>query len=98
MSLPKSETVIDHPAYYKAGGIEAIDVIEAWDLSFNAGNAVKYISRAGRKDPATLIEDLHKAQWYLSREIARLGSLAKRFDSERFDPDNPPDVGRPGNR
>jgi hypothetical protein len=65
---------VNHPAYY--GGAdnpyEAIKVIEAWDLGFCLGNAVKYISRAGRKDPATTVEDLEKARWYLDREIASL--------------------------
>lgn len=63
---------IDHPAHY--GGAdspyEAIKVIEAWTLGFNLGNAVKYISRAGKK--GNLIEDLKKARWYLDREIANL--------------------------
>ncbi len=64
---------IDHPAYYrKDTGFEAIDVIEAWDLNFNLGNTVKYISRKGRKDPNAYIEDLEKARWYLDREIATL--------------------------
>ena len=64
---------IDHPAHY--GGAdnvyEAIKVIEAWGLGFCLGNTVKYISRAGKKDPAAEIEDLKKARWYLEREIAR---------------------------
>lgn len=54
---------IDHPAHY--GGAEnpyeAIKVIEAWDLGFCLGNTVKYISRAGKKNPETKIEDLKKA-------------------------------------
>lgn len=65
--------VYDHPDYY--GGdttYEAIKVIEAWKLDFNLGNAVKYISRAGKKDPTKLYEDLCKARWYLDREIANL--------------------------
>ena len=61
---------VDHPSYYKTGGIEAIDVIEAWDLDFCLGNTVKYISRAGRKSDKVL-EDLQKAAWYLNREIER---------------------------
>ena len=49
---------------------EPIDVIEDWNLGFNLGNAVKYISRAGRKDD--VITDLEKARWYLDREITKL--------------------------
>jgi hypothetical protein len=39
-------------------------------------NTVKYISRAGKKDPSRTIEDLEKARWYLDREIQRLKGLA----------------------
>jgi hypothetical protein len=46
-------------------------VIEVWELRFNLGNAVKYISRAGKKDAGKFVEDLRKAAWYLNREIAR---------------------------
>ena len=64
--------VVDHPAHY--GGednpYEAIKVIEAWELGFNLGNTLKYISRAGKKD-ATL-QELKKAAWYLAREISNL--------------------------
>lgn len=65
--MPES---INHPAHY--GGdtpYEAIKVIEAWGLGFCLGNTVKYISRAGKKDPAATVEDLRKAMWYLDREI-----------------------------
>lgn len=61
---------VDRPSYYKRGGIEAIDAIEAWGLGFNLGNVVKYIARAGRKTKDGL-QDLQKAEWYLSREIER---------------------------
>jgi hypothetical protein len=64
--------MVDHPAHYHADTIEAIAVIEAWSLNFNRGNCVKYLSRAGLKDPAREIEDLQKALWYLKREIERL--------------------------
>ena len=61
---------VDHPDYYKRGGIEAIDAIEAWGLGFNLGNVVKYIARAGHKT-ADSLQDLQKAAWYLDREIKR---------------------------
>lgn len=63
---------INHPSHYTSGRFETIDVIEDWQLGFHLGNAVKYISRAGKKDPAKIVEDLKKARWYLDREIARL--------------------------
>jgi hypothetical protein len=62
---------INHPTHY--GGAdnpyEAIKVIEAHNLGFHLGNAIKYILRAGKKGDA--IEDLKKAQWYLEREILK---------------------------
>ena len=65
---------VNHPTHY--GGennpYETVKVIEAWGLTYNTGNAVKYISRAGKKDPAKHIEDLEKAVWYISREIENL--------------------------
>ena len=67
---------INHPAHY--GGdttYEAIKDIEAWGLGFALGNTVKYISRAGKKDPKRTLEDLHKAAWYLRREIVRVEEL-----------------------
>ena len=63
-----SETV-NHPAHYNVGKIEVIDAIESWDLNFSLGNAVKYIARADHKGNA--LEDLHKALWYINREIER---------------------------
>ena len=62
---------VDHPAHYggKWNMYEAIKVIEAWDLDFHLGNTVKYIARAGRKDPMKEVEDLRKARWYLDRAI-----------------------------
>ena len=62
---------VDHPEYYRRGGIEAIDVIEAYGLGFCLGNAVKYILRAGHKDPSKSREDIKKAVWYLNRYLDR---------------------------
>lgn len=61
---------ISNPLYYRSGGMEAIDVIEAFNLGYTLGNAVKYIVRAGKKGSA--IDDLRKARWYIDREIGRL--------------------------
>jgi hypothetical protein len=65
------KNVIDHPSHYTSGGIEAIDVIEAFDLGFNLGNVVKYVLRSGRKSGDEPVESLRKAVWYLNREIER---------------------------
>lgn len=68
---------VDHPAHY--GGAdnpyEHIKVVDAWGLNYRLGNATKYIARAGKKDPAKLLEDLKKARWYLDSEIQRLETL-----------------------
>ena len=60
---------VNHPSHYTDGNIEVIDFIEDKKLNYHLGNAVKYISRAGKKDPDKYIEDLQKAVWYLQREI-----------------------------
>lgn len=61
---------VEHPSHYSEGRkYEPIEVIEDWQLNFCRANAVKYISRAGRKDPQKEIEDLEKAIWYLEKEI-----------------------------
>jgi len=62
---------VNHPPHYTAhpSRVEAIDVCE--HLSFNVGNAVKYVWRARRKN-ADRVEDLKKAEWYLTREESRL--------------------------
>lgn len=60
-----------HPAHYRDLKPEPIDVIADWGLNFNRGNALKYIVRAGKKDPAKTVEDLRKAIVYLEHEIMR---------------------------
>ncbi len=65
--------MINHPEHYlKESGFEVIDVIEAWNLDFSLGNAVKYIARAGLKDPDKKKQDLDKAIWYIERTISNL--------------------------
>jgi hypothetical protein len=68
ISIKPTNNIIDHPNYYNKGKIEVIDFIEDQELGFNLGNAVKYISRAGKKNVETYIQDLKKAIWYLERE------------------------------
>ena len=66
---------VNHPSHYTSGKIEVIDFIEDKELGFHLGNAVKYISRAGRKNPDKIVEDLQKAVWYINREIGRLEGM-----------------------
>lgn len=62
--------MVNHPPHYGGdpSGVECIDVVE--HRSFNVGNAMKYLWRAGKK--GDVIEDLQKAAWYVNREIERL--------------------------
>lgn len=70
----KEETSFDavsHPSHYTEGRkYEPRKVIADWELNFNLGNAVKYVSRAGRKGDK--IEDLRKAIQYIEFEIEEL--------------------------
>jgi hypothetical protein len=68
---------VNHPAHYGGDTVyEAIKIIEAVDfpqkLAFHLGNALKYVLRAGKKDPNKTVEDLKKAVWYLNRAISVL--------------------------
>jgi hypothetical protein len=68
--------MVNGPAHY--GGVdnpyEVIKVCEAWELEKDAYlfNVVKYVARAGKKDPQKELEDLKKAKFYLERKIGLL--------------------------
>lgn len=70
----KTNEQVNHPSHYggESNPYEAIKVIDAWELGFSLGNTVKYISRAGKKDPEKEIEDLKKAKFYLDHHIKSL--------------------------
>jgi hypothetical protein len=63
---------ISRPAHYgwHPSKVQCADITGAF--SFNLGNVIKYVWRAGRKDGNPVLQDLRKAQWYLEREIGRL--------------------------
>ena len=65
----KMNDQVNHPNHYADGKIEVIDFIEDKNLGFHLGNAIKYISRAGKKDKTKTVEDLEKAIWYINRYI-----------------------------
>ena len=72
-SKKKEKSNVDHPDHYmKGSGFEVIDVIKAWKLDFELGNAVKYIGRAGKKNSERVVEDLEKAAWYINHKINTL--------------------------
>jgi hypothetical protein len=63
------------PPYYKIGGIEVIDYMEAKASpeEFKGHlrlTAIKYLSRAGHK--GNILIDLKKAQWYINKLIETL--------------------------
>lgn len=60
---------VNHPSHYNTGNIEVIEFIEDKHMGFHLGNAIKYISRAGKKNPEKTVEDLKKAIWYIERHI-----------------------------
>lgn len=63
---------VNHPSHYTNGGIECIDAIRASMTTDEyrgmlKGNTLKYLWRYRLKGKP--VQDLEKAQWYLSRLI-----------------------------
>ena len=74
-------TVID-PSHYHSGGIEVIDVIEAFfQDNQHLSHVLKYMCRAGRKSGVSKTEDLKKAQWWLNRAIVYMEKDAGKTES-----------------
>lgn len=71
---------VNHPTHYNVhpSGVECITIAEAY--TFNVGNAIKYLWRAGLKD-GNQLEDLRKARWYVAREIQRISQLEGKHGS-----------------
>lgn len=87
--MGKNYDNITNPSHYAEGRTyEPINVINDWDLNFNLGNAVKYISRAGRKKDPNMdivdktIEDLKKAIFYISYEISSLQASKEKSNDK----------------
>lgn len=78
---------VKHPSHYVEGRkYEPKDVIRDWGLNFNLGSAVKYVSRAGRKDD--IVQDLKKAQEFIQFEIDAI-------EAERAEGIKPTEYGTP---
>ena len=71
MSMRDNDPV-NHPSHYTDGKVEVIEYIEDKNFGYHLGNAVKYISRAGKKDPSKTKQDLAKAIWYINRYMNSL--------------------------
>jgi hypothetical protein len=74
-----SNDVVNHPAHYTSGGIETIDYMKAkmgreQFFGYLQGNIIKYISRYENKNG---LEDLQKAQWYLTKLIEEMSHAKK---------------------
>lgn len=69
ITIKENNDIINHPNHYTDGTIETWDYIKDKNLNYFLGNAVKYISRAGKKDESKYVEDLQKAIAYLNKEI-----------------------------
>lgn len=83
-SVPTNDSV-NHPSHYTDGKIECIEYIKnkltADEFQgFCKGNALKYISRAGKKNPDKYNEDLEKAIWYLNKAIEERGNTNEDND------------------
>ena len=72
---------VKKPAYYNRGKIEVWEFIEDQGLDYHTGNAVKYIARAGFKDPLKEVEDLQKAIAFLERKIKVLNGTTGNTDT-----------------
>lgn len=81
-TAPVAKDPVNHPDHYKAAnGVECIDVIEQFlspdeFLGYLKGQVLKYLFRAGKKDPAKEAEDYEKAGWY----IRKLASGSRKSD------------------
>lgn len=74
LNVVRNEEAVSRPKHYTAAKIEVIDIIESLNLGvdFCLGNAIKYIMRAGIKEESTFLEDVEKANWYITRASSKL--------------------------
>lgn len=84
MSKDQVNDVVNHPAHYTDGKFETIEAIESWQPGYHLGNAVKYISRAGKKSKDTELEDLRKARWYIKRYLDYHHQEAESLDAMEY--------------
>ncbi len=69
--LSSDDDLVNNPKHYKGGRFEVIDFIEDYITDFRLANVIKYIARAGKKNPEKFEEDIKKAQWYLNRYVEK---------------------------
>ena len=85
-----SEKQYAEPSHYTTNRkIQPIEVILDWNLNFNAGNVVKYISRAGHKADNPEDQDMSKMAWYANRLARQKGAEAESADkAAHYNPDD----------
>lgn len=70
---------VNHPSHYTQYPVEVIELTR--HMSFDRGNAVKYIARAGFKGgPEKELEDIDKAIWYLKDDREQ---VAKKLAAQK---------------
>ena len=70
-NMQVDNTVIK-PSHYKAGEFDVISFCQIHDINFELGNVIKYVTRAGRKENNSELQDLFKAREFLNRRIKYL--------------------------
>ena len=72
MPVHEGGNAVEHPPHYNnhPSGVECIEVVR--HMTFNVGNVIKYLWRAGLKDSEPSLQDLKKARFYLDDEIQSL--------------------------
>ena len=70
-----------NPKHYE-GKVQPIDLIESlgWEKEFCLGSALKYITRAGKKDDEA--QDIKKAIWYLERHLKNITPVQCKTSDE----------------
>ena len=76
---------VKNPSHYNRGKIEVWEFIEDQGLDYHTGNAVKYIARAGYKDPSKEVQDLQKAIAFLERKIKVLTNIKADKENKTFE-------------
>ena len=83
-----------NPDHYRQGAIEPWDFIVSQQLGFLEGNIVKYITRAGKKDNESKLDDLLKCQAYIQKavitELNAIPSTGPHGSSDHFPNGNVP--------
>lgn len=95
--MSEKHDAVNHPSHYNShpSGVECITVTE--HMTFNVGNAIKYLWRAGLKavdlgffqlhastSYEKHLEDLKKARWYIDREIQRVEAQRPKAAEVKF--------------